>query len=525
MRITSLHSVVEQAGEIDILPMDLVEFNSKGHLLIIASAKQINAVVPHLTGLTISCVCVDDNAKDVIDGINVIAAELPTISGWLGQFSIEFDGQQLTCDLVLDLSVSPVLATKVLPLGYFAPRNDQQKLAEALQQLPDIIGTFDKPKYFDYKASICAHSRRGVQGCNQCLDACPADAISSDKELVLVNPSLCQGCGSCTTVCPSGAMTYALPTLDVSINRLRMMMQTYAELETEAPHIVIHDLDNGQQLIDAMGEQLPNTVILFSIEEIGALGMPFWLSAIAYGAQAVTVWDAGSHSDHDWLELQQEIIKTNQMLAGLAYPDDAVNWFAGNNIKQLAVYLSETKPALPVEAATFAGIDDKRRMIKFAIDHLAQQVEHSVDVLALDNNAAFGEILVDTKACTLCMSCVSVCPAGAVLDGVDKPQLNFIEDLCVQCGLCETACPEDAIELNARFLLDTEAVRKPRLLYEEPVFNCVSCSKPFATKKMIDTMMEKLKDHHMFQGAALERLKMCEDCRVKAMFNDAKGPM
>jgi hypothetical protein len=58
-----------------------------------------------------------------------------------------------------------------------------------------------------------------------------------------------------------------------------------------------------------------------------------------------------------------------------------------------------------------------------------------------------------------------------------------------------------------------------RLLHEEAVFNCIRCAKPFATQKMIDTMTEKLKDHPMFQGDALDKLKMCEDCRVTSMFD------
>jgi len=176
-----------------------------------------------------------------------------------------------------------------------------------------------------------------------------------------------------------------------------------------------------------------------------------------------------------------------------------------------------------MQAATFAGIDDKRRMIGFALDHLHKNSPKAVDVLSLNSTAAFGEIEVNTQACTLCHSCVSVCPVGAVLDGVDQPQLNFIEDLCVQCGLCETACPEDAIDLIPRYLFDREQARKVRVLHEEAIFNCISCDKPFATKKMIDTMTEKLKGHAMFQGEALERLKMCEDCRVKAMFKDSQG--
>ncbi len=523
MRKINLHKAVQEVGELEIMPVDLVEFNSSGHILIIGHAQQISSVIPHLAGLTISTLITDDESGEINDGITLIDDRINTIEGWMGAFSVQFDTQQLKFDLILDLSEQPIMTTAVLPLGYFAPRENAQYLAETLQQLPDLIGTFDKPRYFNYKASICAHSRRQLSGCEQCINACPADAISSTGDTVSVNPSLCQGCGSCTAVCPSGAMSYALPTLDVSINRARKMIQTWFEIESQAPHILIHDLEQGQLLIDNMGETLPANILTFSIEEIGGLAMPFWLSVLAYGASGITVWDAGSHSDHNWLELQQEVDKINQMLLGLGYDGQLVNWFAGNEITQLTKHLSSADKLDGMKAATFAGVDDKRRMISIALDYLYKQAPKAVDVLALDSNAAFGEIKVDTQACTLCHSCVSVCPVGAVLDGGDQPQLNFIEDLCVQCGLCETACPEDAIDLIPRYLFDREQVRKVRLLHEEPIFNCISCDKAFATKKMIDTMTEKLKGHAMFQGAALDRLKMCEDCRVKAMFKDSQG--
>lgn len=503
-----MHSAVQQIGEQDVMPVDLVEFTSTGRLLIIGNDEQLTKVLPHLSGLQIST--------------SVRAPQ--AISGWLGAFKLELDGQSLTVDLVLDLQEQPSMTTQVLPLGYFAPRNNAQALTEALQQLPDLIGTFDKPRYFNYKPSICAHSRRQLQGCSQCITACPADAISSVGERVSVNPSLCQGCGSCTSVCPSGAMTYALPTLDVSVNRVRTMLQAYFELETTAPQLVIHDLENGQHLIDLMGDQLTETVIAFSIEEIGALGMPFWLSALAYGAGSVTVWNAGSHADHDWIELQQEIDKTNEMLTGIGYSDNKVNWLDSNKMAELGGHLNAIASRDAIKPAVFAGVDDKRRMIRIAFEHLSQQAPKPVEILSLSKHAAFGEIKVDTKGCTLCHSCVSVCPVGAVLDGGDKPQLNFIEDLCVQCGLCETACPENVITLVPQYLFDQEQARKIRLLHEEPIFNCISCNKGFATKKMIDTMTNKLKAHPMFQGEALERLKMCEDCRVTAMFKE-KGTL
>jgi len=507
--MTSLHKHVQQVGEREIMPVDLIEFNSKGRLLIIGSSEQIEAVTPHLTSLELQT-----------------STQIPTaINGWLGQFKVEFDSTHFTVDLVLDLLSETVMTVPVLPLGYFAPKEDGQALAEALQQLPELVGTFDKPRYFNYKASICAHSRRELKGCSQCIDACPAEAISSRADVISVEPSLCQGCGSCTAVCPSGAISYALPTLDVSVNRLRAMLKCYFDSETQPPQLVIHDKDKGEMIIDAMGEQLNNHIICFSIEELAALAMPFWLSALAYGVASITVWDAGSQDNHDWQELQQEIAKTNQLLTGLSYENDLINFYNEKSIQQLKDHLSHSTKMAKIEKAQFAGVDDKRRMISIALEHLHQHSAKPIEKLALDGDAAFGEISIDTTACTLCHSCVSVCPVGAVLDGVDQPQLNFIEDRCVQCGLCETACPEDAISLIPQYLFNREQARQHRLLHEEAIFHCISCNKGFATQKMIDTMMVKLKGHAMFQGAALERLKMCEDCRVKAMFNETKGPM
>ena len=62
------------------------------------------------------------------------------------------------------------------------------------------------------------------------------------------------------------------------------------------------------------------------------------------------------------------------------------------------------------------------------------------------------------------------------------------------------------------------------MLHEEAPFHCVRCRKAFATQRMIDTMTAKLADHWMFRDAkAVERLKMCEDCRVKDLFEHEPG--
>ena len=125
----------------------------------------------------------------------------------------------------------------------------------------------------------------------------------------------------------------------------------------------------------------------------------------------------------------------------------------------------------------------------------------------------FGNLLVNKDTCTLCLSCVSACPASALQDNPEHPQLKFIEKNCVQCGLCASTCPEDAITLQPRLLL-TPQRKEARVLNESQPYQCIRCSKPFGTLKAIESMLGKLAGHAMFQGPAADRLKMCGDCRV-----------
>ncbi len=105
---------------------------------------------------------------------------------------------------MLDLSEKPLIDWHAAPQGYFKDAN-----ADTLIKLRDLVGEFEKPKFFVYKQKLCAHSRNEKTGCNACIDVCSAHAVSSDKAMqaIKVNPNLCVGCGACTTVCPTGALT------------------------------------------------------------------------------------------------------------------------------------------------------------------------------------------------------------------------------------------------------------------------------------------------------------------------------
>jgi ferredoxin len=177
--------------------------------------------------------------------------------------------------------------------------------------------------------------------------------------------------------------------------------------------------------------------------------------------------------------------------------------------------LARNRALVPAVAARFAVAQEKRSTLDMALDHLMTQapapLPETIELPA--KGSPFGSLQINKDACTLCLSCVSACPASALQDNPERPQLRFIEKNCVQCGLCATTCPEDAITLEPRLLL-TPQRKEARVLNESQPYQCIRCSKPFGTLKAIESMLGKLAGHAMFQGAAADRLKMCGDCRV-----------
>src|SRR5262249_54412081 len=84
------------------------------------------------------------------------------------------------CDILLDLSARPPLFPAAdLRAGYVrADPGDAAAVLKAVLRARDLVGEFDKPRYVDFTAELCAHSRSRIVGCRRCLDLCPTGAIA-----------------------------------------------------------------------------------------------------------------------------------------------------------------------------------------------------------------------------------------------------------------------------------------------------------------------------------------------------------
>ena len=429
-------------------------------------------------------------------------------------------------DLVLDLQRTPELRMHQPPQGYHSPGAEPLAQAKAAAELAAMIGSFEKPKYFAYKASICAHARARKIGCTQCIDVCSTAAIRADGDGVFVEPQLCMGCGACATVCPSGAMSYAYPPVSDLGRRLRLLLATYAKAGGRDAALLVH-AEDGRAAIARLarrGRGLPARVIPLEVHHVASIGLDVWLAALALGASQVAVMLSGAEAPQYRAALVAQMEIADAIAQGLGYQGEHFRVFDGADTKAFELALWSWQAALGVRSpAAFAFTNDKRTSAALAIEHLAKHAPLPQQEIALPRASPYGTISVNRDACTMCLACVGACPEGAILDNPESPQLRFIEAKCVQCGICAQTCPENAIALTPRLNLAAVA-REPRVLNEAAVFKCIGCGKPLGPEKLIGNMLTRLAAHSMFADpGALERLKMCADCRVKDLMKNERG--
>ena len=538
-------SAIAGTVELSNLIPPTVSYESRGNLLIVGAYDTITALAPQFATLNSVTLLATSAAETVSVGLDtkVFFSHDVTIKGYLGAFEVNcrVAGRLLNTytnlaevtiggdsfDLVVDMSVESIINTEIPAPGYYPVGSGKTAIADVIETLPDMLGTFDKPKYFRLNNDICAHSSRGVSGCTRCVDACPAGALSSNGHAIEINPFLCQGVGTCATACPTEAITYALPDPEKTQNFIYRLLNSYQMAGGVKPTILFFG-NRDEENVAAQLPSLPSNVIPIALEELATVGVDTWFSALIYGAHQVLLATniAYMPATIDRV-LKDELAIANNFLTELGFEADRICLF---ELSSAAEFVAFPASLLPVTDNKIAVMDSgvlaeqlsgtKREKLFSALDRLHAQSTVRPTVSSVPENAPYGSVECKTDDCTLCMGCVAVCPTRALHAVGGRPGLQFREQDCVQCGLCEKACPEQVISLKPGVNWDVESRQSTVMIHEEEPACCLSCGKAFAPASMIKMLTEKLQGHSQFQGDAIRRLSMCEDCRVRDIFSD-----
>lgn len=532
----------------------LVTLSSEGVILIYGrdeTAIEAGRLLADHLDVTVMLKQLDDTVRPAATVFPVVKGRIRSAKGHFGAFELAIDdyarprpssrerfvldpprsGVTSRCDIVLDLSGDmPLFPAHDLRDGYLrADPGDPAAMLRAVLTARDLVGSFDKPKYVDVAPTLCAHSRSKRTGCHRCLDLCPTGAITPVGDHVAIDPNICAGCGQCAAACPTGALSYALPPADTQLQRLRAMLLAYREAGGADAVLLFHDGPHGTPLIDALarhGDGLPANVLPFAVNELTQVGLEAIVGAFAYGVSAVRFL-LRAKPRHDITGLSQTVATADAILGGLGFEGRRLATIETDDPDVLGEHLADIEMLAAVALpAVFKTVGKRRDLLRFGLSELHRLAPKPVDVIPLPRGAPVGAVTIDANGCTLCLSCVSACPTGALRDDPERPVLKFIEDACVQCGLCQSTCPEKVVALKPQ--IDFRASRAPAVILkeEEPAL-CVRCGTPFGVKSTIERIAAKLEGRHWMYPAGdkrLEALRMCADCRVIVMSEQQFDP-
>ena len=461
--------------------------------------------------------------------INAYAPILPSSRG-TAQFLMPRDDAKSRCSVIVDLSGDPAPVTGWAKRdGYLkADPGDPAAVARRLFEASDLVGSFEKPIYVTYDADICAHSRSEITGCSNCLDACPAGAITSAGDIIAIDDGICGGCGSCASHCPTGAVSYAYPQRGDLVRRLQKMLSVYDEAGGMQPVLFFHDESEGAEIVNMMartGRGLPANVLPVGLHAAGMPGHDIFAAALSAGAERVVMLTDPTRGE-DFAAIETEAGFFNDLLAGLGDGGGPrVTILAERDPEAVESFLYNLAPAPPITAAMFEPVGGKRDIARSALQLLRDAIKGAPEIVPLPEGAPYGRIEINTQGCTMCLACISACPVGALADNPDRPEVRFVEAACVQCGLCQKTCPEKVITLSPR-LNFAAAAMQPETLHAEEPFECVKCGKPFGSRSTIERISNQLAGQHsMFQSEDKAQLiRMCQDCRIEVQADMPDSP-
>ena len=481
--------------------------------------------------------------------VQVYHGHVAAVEGRLGDFQVHVAAagsssaapRVLHADQIVFLTPGNTLSLKSRTGLYLLSDPSPEELDHTATRVRDLIGNFLKVIHVDYQADICAGGAAGHEACGRCIEVCPYDSIQRDPQnhlRVQVNQMSCEGCGACTSACPTSALRFADPSpRELYAQLTELLKPRAASSPTGPPVILFHCGEQGQRTLDEAGRlglSYPAQILPVAVPCLRYVSAATMLAAFQMGAAGVGLLGCAA-CPHGERELLYQHIETSQLiLEAFGLASDRLHLSTADAgaepevISDLVRFVDRLDPAPLTWDGQWPRHSHSRDVIASAIAALIDQTGREPGSQAFKSALPFAVTTVQESGCTLCRSCINVCPTHAFRFDAASESLQLKQVSCVACGLCETACPENVIQLQPEIPLSRPALDYQSVVHDIPVA-CVQCGKPYMHQKALEAIEAKLFSLDVLgdtfrSDARRSLLRMCPDCRaVVAMMEVDKG--
>ncbi|MGH7846990.1 MAG: 4Fe-4S dicluster domain-containing protein, partial [Candidatus Binatia bacterium] len=392
---------------------------------------------------------------DVFQSWQVHRGRIIEVKGRLSDFHVTIQGieapkapgKELHADQVVIISQDGRPSFKQRTGLHLLNNPSEAELNRVADSIRDLIGDFLKPVHVLYDTAICAGGVADQEACGICITACPYDAISREPENHLrmkIDHMACEGCGACVSACPTTSMSFTEPSPHELYTRIAALLTPLSSgSDGERLVILFHCGEQGKRVLEEAGKRplpYPATVLPVEVPCLRYVSEANMLAAFRLGAAGLGFLGCENcphgerelfHQKYDFCRITLDAFDMGRGRLCLITADD-------NTAPQVIGALSRFADALEVAPIRWDGKRlphrDNREVIADAIGVFIAQTGHEPGRKPLDTAHPFAFAEVRASGCTMCRSCVNVCPTHAFSLDENSQSLQFKHISCVACG-------------------------------------------------------------------------------------------
>ena len=375
-----------------------------------------------------------------------------------------------------------------------------------LEGLFKKIGTFSIEEGIIHNVEYCSFDPRLKVGCKRCISFCKNNAIKTDERGIRIEYESCIECGNCVSACPTGGM-------ELSRFRDESFLRYFKGLKARKKRIVI---GHEKELRDLWWKSLDlRFKDAFFLEHPNPFSLNHFhlLVLFASGFKRIFILKEDKKFEGE-PPIFKEISFFNEFIKKLTGDERAVSVL---NQKDLIKGLREddekfNESPFGLLSKPFEGRRSAFREILKPVFSKIQKARGRIET------EVFSGLSIN-DSCSLCLSCLNVCYQDALRASEKELSLSFLEINCTNCRACLKICPEKAISLDEGLFLSRDIFREKVLLRDEPI-RCKRCGRVFSNKRSFERAIGILEKSGTYDQGMLSALYLCEDCRVRSMFEE-----